>query len=35
MPKYVIEREFPNAGKLTPAELHGSSAYLVGPSRIA
>jgi len=21
MPKFIIEREFPNAGKLTPAEL--------------
>jgi hypothetical protein len=25
MPKYVIERDIPNAGKLTPAELHGIS----------
>ena len=25
MPKYVIEREIPNAGKLTPAELQGIS----------
>jgi hypothetical protein len=25
MPKYVIEREIPNAGKLTPAELRGIS----------
>jgi len=25
MPKYVIEREIPNAGKLSPAELHGIS----------
>jgi hypothetical protein len=25
MPKYVIEREIPNAGKLTPAELKGIS----------
>jgi hypothetical protein len=25
MPKYVIERELPGAGKLTPAELHGIS----------
>ena len=25
MPKYVIEREIPGAGKLTPAELHGIS----------
>ncbi len=23
MPKYVIEREFPGAGKLSPQELHG------------
>ncbi len=25
MPKYVIEREMPGAGKLTPEELHGAS----------
>jgi hypothetical protein len=25
MPKYVIEREIPNAGKLTPQELQGIS----------
>ena len=25
MPKYVIEREIPNAGKLSPAELQGIS----------
>ena len=25
MPKYVIEREIPNAGKLSPAELRGIS----------
>jgi hypothetical protein len=25
MPKYVIEREIPGAGRLTPAELHGIS----------
>lgn len=25
MPKYVIEREIPNAGKLSRAELHGIS----------
>lgn len=25
MPKYVIEREIPGAGKLTPAELRGIS----------
>ena len=23
MPKYIIEREIPGAGKLSPAELHG------------
>ncbi|MDE3096809.1 MAG: DUF4242 domain-containing protein [Chloroflexota bacterium] len=23
MPKYVIEREIPGAGKLSPADLHG------------
>jgi hypothetical protein len=26
MPKYVIERELPGAGSLTPAELHSISA---------
>jgi len=26
MPKYVIEREIPGAGKLTPTELHGIAA---------
>ena len=26
MPKYVIEREIPGAGKLSPAELHDISA---------
>jgi Protein of unknown function (DUF4242) len=26
MPKYVIEREIPGAGKLTSAEIHGISA---------
>ena len=26
MPKYVIEREIPGAGKLTPAELQGIAA---------
>jgi hypothetical protein len=26
MPKYLIERRLPNAGKLTPAELHAISA---------
>ena len=25
MPKYLIERELPGAGKLTPSELHGIS----------
>ena len=25
MPKYIIERELPNAGKLTPAELQAIS----------
>ncbi len=25
MPKYVIEREIPGAGKLSPEELHGIS----------
>lgn len=25
MPKYVIEREIPNAGKLSPADLRGIS----------
>ncbi len=25
MPKYVIEREIPGAGKLSPAELHAIS----------
>ena len=25
MPKYVIEREIPGAGKLTPEQLHGIS----------
>ena len=25
MPKYIIEREIPNAGKLSPAELQGIS----------
>ena len=25
MPKFVIEREIPGAGNLTPAELHGIS----------
>ena len=25
MPKYIIEREIPGAGRLTPKELHGVS----------
>ena len=25
MPKYIIERELPGAGKLTPEQLHGIS----------
>ena len=25
MPKYVIEREIPNAGKLTPEQLKGAT----------
>jgi len=25
MPKYIIEREIPGAGKLTPEQLHGIS----------
>ena len=25
MPKFIIERDIPNAGQLTPAELHGIS----------
>lgn len=27
MPKYVIEREIPGAGKMTPAELQGASKH--------
>ncbi|MFT5701186.1 MAG: hypothetical protein ACI8ZB_004075 [Desulforhopalus sp.] len=30
MPKYLIEREIPGAGKLTPAELQGISAKSCG-----
>jgi len=30
MPKYVIEREIPNAGKLTPAELKNISQVSCG-----
>jgi hypothetical protein len=30
MPKYVIEREIPNAGKLTPEELKGISQISCG-----
>ncbi|SCK25545.1 DUF4242 domain-containing protein [Vogesella sp. LIG4] len=30
MPKYVIEREIPGAGKLTAEELHGISAKSCG-----
>lgn len=30
MPKYVIEREIPGAGKLSPAELHGISQQSCG-----
>ncbi len=30
MPKYVIEREIPGAGKLTPAELKGISQVSCG-----
>ncbi len=33
MPKYVIERELPNAGKLTPAELQAISATSCGVLR--
>jgi hypothetical protein len=27
MPKFVIEREIPGAGKMTPAELQGASKH--------
>jgi hypothetical protein len=30
MPQYVIEREIPGAGKLTPEELHGISQVSCG-----
>lgn len=30
MPKYVIEREIPGAGKLSPEELHGISVKSCG-----
>jgi hypothetical protein len=33
MPKYVIEREIPGAGKLTPAELQGISQKSCGVLR--
>ena len=33
MPKYVIEREIPGAGKLTTAELQGISAKSCGALR--
>ena len=33
MPKYVIEREIPGAGKLSSAELHGISAKSCGVLR--
>jgi hypothetical protein len=33
MPKYVIEREIPNAGKLTPQELQGISQKSCGVLR--
>jgi len=33
MPKYVIERDLPGAGKLTPAELHAISATSCGVLR--
>lgn len=35
MPKYVIEREIPNAGKLTPRELPGISRKSCGIRRKA
>jgi hypothetical protein len=36
MPKYVIEREIPNAGKLSPAELEAiSQNFLWRPRRVA
>ena len=33
MPKYVIEREMPGAGKLSPAELRGASQTSCGVLR--
>ena len=33
MPRYVIERELPGAGKLTPDELHGISQKSCGVIR--
>lgn len=33
MPKFIIERELPGAGKLTPAELQGISAKSCGVLR--
>jgi Protein of unknown function (DUF4242) len=33
MPKYVIEREIPNAGKLSQSELHGISQKSCGVLR--
>jgi hypothetical protein len=30
MPKYLIEREIPGAGTLTPQELQGISSYVTG-----
>ena len=33
MPKYVIEREIPGAGKMTPAELQGISQKSCGVLR--
>jgi len=33
MPKYVIEREIPGAGKLTPTELQGIAAKSCGVLR--
>jgi hypothetical protein len=31
LPKYVIERDIPNAGKLTSQELQGISRSVIGP----
>lgn len=33
MPKYVIEREMPGAGKLSPEELHGAAQTSCGVLR--